>query len=415
MADNVLVSLFSDIANAIRAKTGGAETMTPASFPAKISEIGSGSSEDVRYVTFMSYDGTVEYGKKAVAVGDDCADPIARGLFDTPTKESTEQYDYTFVGWATEANGALNDEALSSCSDNRTVYAVFASVLRYYTISFYDGDTLLTTKSVAYGSMPSYSPTKDGYDFAGWNPELVAVTGEASYYAQWMTKATFETATWEQIASICAEGKHTEYFAIGDSKPVTLTYDNGNSETINFTIVDMDVDPISPEEKAPITLMAENIVSISPTVLASAYNNEKSPLYDNGKAKEFLSKIYSALPEDLRSVIKPYMYENYFSTKYTDVFVAHAVNLGIKHSDYGNPDTPIYNAKYKHFANGASIKRTKKTDDTADNYWTSARAIERDHGSYYSYYYVVVDGVSRMESAQSANQAKHGIVPCFCI
>ena len=52
---------------------------------------GGGSSADVRYVTFMSHDGAVEYGKKAVAVGDDCADPIARGVFSAPTRESTAQ------------------------------------------------------------------------------------------------------------------------------------------------------------------------------------------------------------------------------------------------------------------------------------------------------------------------------------
>ena len=52
MADNVLGSLFGDIADAIRAKTGGTETMTPASFPAKIGEIetGGGMPEDDNYV-----------------------------------------------------------------------------------------------------------------------------------------------------------------------------------------------------------------------------------------------------------------------------------------------------------------------------------------------------------------------------
>lgn len=56
-----------------------------------------GGFGDVRYVTFMSEDGTMEYGKKAAAVGDDCADPIARGVFVTPTKESDAQYNYTMT------------------------------------------------------------------------------------------------------------------------------------------------------------------------------------------------------------------------------------------------------------------------------------------------------------------------------
>jgi hypothetical protein len=89
---------------------------------------GGGSSADVRYVTFMSDDGTTEYGKKAVAVGDDCADPIARGVFDTPTKEPDAQYTYTFYGWATEPNGGVDDNWNKAIIEDKTVYANFASV-----------------------------------------------------------------------------------------------------------------------------------------------------------------------------------------------------------------------------------------------------------------------------------------------
>ncbi len=42
MADNVLGVLFQDIADAIRAKTGGTDTMKPAEFPAQISSIVTG-------------------------------------------------------------------------------------------------------------------------------------------------------------------------------------------------------------------------------------------------------------------------------------------------------------------------------------------------------------------------------------
>ena len=44
MADNVLGTLFGDIANAIRAKTGDTATMKPIDFPTKISEIEVSSS-----------------------------------------------------------------------------------------------------------------------------------------------------------------------------------------------------------------------------------------------------------------------------------------------------------------------------------------------------------------------------------
>ena len=145
-----------------------------------------GSSADVRYVTFMSYDGLIEYGKKAVAVGDDCADPIARGVFATPTRESNVQYNYTFYGWATTPNGGADANALKAVTEDKTVYANFTQTVRYYTITYCDTDgSVLKTESLAYGSVPEYEPEKSGYAFVGWSPEVSSVTKDTNYTAKW--------------------------------------------------------------------------------------------------------------------------------------------------------------------------------------------------------------------------------------
>ncbi len=88
---------------------------------------GSGTSPDLRYVTFMSYDGTEEHGKKAVAVGDDCADPIERGIFEKPKQPAnTPQYDYgAFLGWSDTLGGNVDINALKSITEDKIVYAVF--------------------------------------------------------------------------------------------------------------------------------------------------------------------------------------------------------------------------------------------------------------------------------------------------
>ena len=181
-------STLKAIAEAIRAKTGKSD---PIPVPDMAAEIGSitgggsgGSSADVCYVIFKNHDGTVEYGKKAVAVGDDCADPIKRGLFSTPTRESDVQYNYTFYGWATSPNGAADANWYKSIAEDKTVSANFVSALRYYTVTYYDGTTVLKTESLAYGTMPNYVASKEGYRMTGWQPELTAVVGNASYYAQ---------------------------------------------------------------------------------------------------------------------------------------------------------------------------------------------------------------------------------------
>lgn len=131
---NVLGELFSDIAGAIREKTGDVATMKPALFPEKIRGIssgGGGSSDDIRYVTFMNDTGMVELGKKAVATGDDCADPIARGVFDTPTKDSgSDEFYYEFFGeWSNTPGGEADSEALKTVNEDRTVYAVFREIV----------------------------------------------------------------------------------------------------------------------------------------------------------------------------------------------------------------------------------------------------------------------------------------------
>lgn len=184
---------------------------------------GGGSMEGVHTVTFMSQDGTTELYKRPVADGDDCADPVTRGYISAPTKESTAQYNFSFVGWATTPNGAWDTNALKAVTADKTVYAAFASVTRYYTITYYDDDgtTVLKTESLAYGATPSpsYKPIKDGVAFDGWVPELVAVTGDASYIAKWtsnLASGVFTTgAKWALAATgeltISGEGETDSY------------------------------------------------------------------------------------------------------------------------------------------------------------------------------------------------------------
>lgn len=64
-----------------------------------------------------------------------------------------------------------------------------------YTITWMDGETTLGTDEVYEGTVPAYTgtaPTKEGYDFVGWNSdssaqtalaELPAASADATYYA----------------------------------------------------------------------------------------------------------------------------------------------------------------------------------------------------------------------------------------
>lgn len=100
----------------------------------------------------------------------------------TPTKEMTAQYTYTFKGWNVEPINAVDDF---------DYYAVYDSVVRSYTIVFnnFDGSKI-ESGSFKYGIIPSCSktPTRTAtaewtYSHKGWKPALDYVTGEATYVA----------------------------------------------------------------------------------------------------------------------------------------------------------------------------------------------------------------------------------------
>lgn len=88
--------------------------------------------------------------------------------------------------------------------DGTTVVNIYYN-RKTYTIAWVDGDgnTEETDQKVKYGAMPSYdgeTPTKQSneyaYTFTGWNPEPEAVTGNATYTAQFSEERREYTITW---------------------------------------------------------------------------------------------------------------------------------------------------------------------------------------------------------------------------
>ena len=274
---------------------------------------GTGSSAELCYVTFMSYDGSVEYGKKAVALGDDCADPISRDLFDTPTRPMTQQYSYTFDGWATVRNGAADPNWNKSITRDKTVYAAYKAVTRTYTITYYDQNetfgtvTVLKQETLPYGATPSYTPTKSGVDFAGWDPEPVAVTGDASYYATWNEMISFATSTWAKISELSQNGEAKNYFAIGDTRTVPVTYDG---KTYNYTakIVGFDHDDLRDSDgggKAGISIMFFTTMATAQQMNTTSWSSSNKGNWGTSSLRTFVNNtFFGYLPADLRSVLR---------------------------------------------------------------------------------------------------------------
>jgi hypothetical protein len=101
---------------------------------------------------------------------------------ETPTKESTAQYSYTFKEWSPE---------LVAVTQSATYEAQFDSVLNKYEVYFVNGTDTLQTNTLEYGTMPEYigvTPTKapEGkttFVFVDWTPEIDIVRANTTYEA----------------------------------------------------------------------------------------------------------------------------------------------------------------------------------------------------------------------------------------
>jgi len=109
-----------------------------------------------------------------------------------PTKASTEQYDYVFIGWSPE---------ISAVTANVEYVAQFDAILRKYTVKWIIDGTL-EEQELYYGELPThFNPTKASdaqydYVFAGWNKEPSTVYGDQEYIAQFTPVLRKYTITW---------------------------------------------------------------------------------------------------------------------------------------------------------------------------------------------------------------------------
>ena len=186
----------------------------------------------------------------------------------TPTKSSTAQYNYTFVGWSTSKNAesGTSQGNLSGITGNTTYYAAFSKTVRAYTVNWYDhAGILLETDSTNYGAQPDYNgntPSKSAtaqysYTFTGWakntgatsgtlEASLPAVTGAVNYYAAFKENLRSYTVTWKsqdgnttlETDNNVSYGTSPTYNGVNPSKSSTTQYNftfNGWSTSKNAT------------------------------------------------------------------------------------------------------------------------------------------------------------------------------------
>lgn len=124
--------------------------------------------------------------------GDTREDQVAYGVTPTytgptPVKTGNAQYSYSFLGW---------DPSITAVTGDAEYTAQFEEILNQYTVTWVVEGQTPTEETYDYGAMPVYpegEPFREEtasafYEFDGWSPEIVTVTGNITYTAQFIAR-----------------------------------------------------------------------------------------------------------------------------------------------------------------------------------------------------------------------------------
>lgn len=166
------------------------------------------------------------------------ADPTSKA----PTKGLNYETDdkvYTFTGW---------DKEIVPVNGNVVYTAQYEESVRKYEVTFVYGDPadpVTESVEVAYGTLPTapaevagYQTDENVYTFKGWDKEIVAVTGDATY------TATYDATAREYTVTFIYDGKtDTATYKYGDTVVLPTPKASYNDATSTYTFKGWDKEP----------------------------------------------------------------------------------------------------------------------------------------------------------------------------
>lgn len=306
-----------------------------------------------------------------------------------PTKASTAQYTYTFSKW---------DKSYTNVTSPLTVNAVFTSSLRYYTVYFYNGSTLLQiVNNVPYGGSATYTGTTpidatNGWEFSGWNPQPTNIQGNTYCYAQFASPYQYAeiTDTWEQIFAAIDNGSYKTKYSIGNYKAIDL----GAEGVVNMQIVAMDADEKADGSgNAPITWVSERLLLTSHRMNAT---NTTIGGWEQTEMRSYLKDTVKPLiPDNVRSrIIEVTKYSTGYDTagaKVSNMETSDDVWIPSYREIFGGTSCETQGVIYNTVSNSATMRQKMKVNGSSSTNWglrTANNTILFRHvssnGSYYN-------------------------------
>lgn len=357
--------------------------------------------------------------------GNAATEPVGADLIDTPTKVSTEQYNFEFDGW---------DEDYSNITGPLTLMPVFKEILRDYPVYFYSDTQKLQESRVYYGHTVTFTGDTSSikkiingvespyYEFTGWSPNPdIPITGVTYYWAQFAFDGYIED-DWDLIADNVANGDLSTY-GVGGRKKFDLTLGN-TTYNMEAEIVGMNHDTLAVQsvdyndnsEKAGLSFLCYDLLGINRVVNGSMKSyNGKNSLNAGGWSLCDLrtwmqGELFDALPPEMQDCIKTVIktsdlgyYTKGLTTTEDKLWTPSDAELNGENTDQvvAGQGTP-----YSVFTNAAS--RAKRSDNGAVTvYWTRSSGITNMH------FFRYVDTQGNVNNNGAGNPM--GICFGFCI
>ena len=263
-------------------------------------------------VKYVNYDNTLLY-QTLIAENTRAIDPVADGLISTPSKPMDVGYTYSYAGWS----------SLPFITQDTTITAQYQAHVRYYTVRFYHGTTLLESKTLAYGTNAVYTGDKPSAGttskrFVGFHPRPGKVVGDLDCQALFAsTDTTIEEIKddWATIIANIRNGTYAEKYHRRQWKRITLN--DGSDTVITMYICGMGADILEDGNPAPISWYC-----VSTKIVLPWHNlpNDSGQLgWETCSLRNVInSTIYEQIPAEIRNAIKPAKKSHYAYRNYTE-------------------------------------------------------------------------------------------------